>query len=164
MSKRMRQYVGILAALASYYLIHEGAHWLYAVTLGVFKQINVMALGIQIDVFRDQMTDTQLGLFCLAGPLATLLAGWVFTCLAGKICLLKSCVAKACCWYISIVLLVLDPLYLSILHHFVGGGDMNGIRLILPEMAVTGVAFILLMFHLYLLFKVLLPKYKAAFQ
>lgn len=26
MSKRTRQYIGILAALAAYYLVHEGAH------------------------------------------------------------------------------------------------------------------------------------------
>ena len=30
MSKRIRQYAGILAALVAYYLVHEGAHLLYA--------------------------------------------------------------------------------------------------------------------------------------
>lgn len=40
MSKRMRQYIGILAALVAYYLVHEGAHLLYALFTGVFKQIN----------------------------------------------------------------------------------------------------------------------------
>ena len=29
MSKRTRQYIGILAALAAYYLVHEGAHLQY---------------------------------------------------------------------------------------------------------------------------------------
>lgn len=29
MSKRIRQYIGILAALAAYYIVHEGAHLLY---------------------------------------------------------------------------------------------------------------------------------------
>ena len=47
MSKRTRQYVGILAALAAYYLVHEGAHLLYALLTGVFKQINFMGLGVQ---------------------------------------------------------------------------------------------------------------------
>lgn len=32
MTKRARQYTGILAALAAYYLVHEGAHLLYART------------------------------------------------------------------------------------------------------------------------------------
>ena len=37
MSKRTRQYIGILAALAAYYLVHEGAHFLYALLTGVSK-------------------------------------------------------------------------------------------------------------------------------
>lgn len=70
MSKRTRQYIGILAALAAYYLVHEGAHLLYALVTGVFKQINFMGLGAQSDVYTDRMTSTQLGIFCLAGALA----------------------------------------------------------------------------------------------
>ena len=56
MSKRTRQYIGILAALAAYYLVHEGAHLLYALLTGVFKQITFMGLGVQIDVCGDHMT------------------------------------------------------------------------------------------------------------
>ena len=69
MSKRMRQYIGILTALAAYYLVHEGAHLLYALLNGVFKQINFMGLGVQVDVCAECMTDTQLGIFCLVGAL-----------------------------------------------------------------------------------------------
>ena len=72
MSKRARQYIGILAAIVAYYIIHEGAHLLAAMLQGVFKQINFMGLGIQIDVFADRMTDTQMGIFCLAGAVAPL--------------------------------------------------------------------------------------------
>ena len=78
MSKRTRQYIGILAALAAYYLVHEGAHLLYALLTGVFRQINFMGLGVQIDVCAERMTDTQLGVFCLVGALATLCAGFFF--------------------------------------------------------------------------------------
>ena len=59
----MRQYIGILAALVAYYFVHEGAHLLYALLTGVFKQINFMGLGVQIDVYTERMTDTQLGIF-----------------------------------------------------------------------------------------------------
>ena len=75
MSKRTRQYIGILAALAAYYLVHEGAHLLCALLTGVFRQINFMG-----------MTDTQLGVFCLVGALATLCAGYLLTALAAAIC------------------------------------------------------------------------------
>jgi len=122
MTKRIRQYVGILTALVVYYLVHEGAHLLYALTHGVFNQVNFMALGVQIDIFRDQMTDAQLGWFCLAGPIATFVAAWLMVLLSQRLC--DSFGAKsekysplflACCWYTSIILLLLDPLYLSIL-------------------------------------------------
>ncbi len=57
MSKRTRQYIGILAALVAYYLVHEGAHLLYALFAGVFRQIKFMGLGVQIDVYAERMTN-----------------------------------------------------------------------------------------------------------
>lgn len=90
MSKRMRQYIGILAALVAYYLIHEGAHLLYALLTGVFKQIRLMGLGVQIDVCTERMTDTQLGIFCLVGALATFCVGYLLAALARGICHAKS--------------------------------------------------------------------------
>ena len=47
MSKRVRQYISIVAAVAAYYLVHEGAHLLYALFTGAFKQINIMGIGMQ---------------------------------------------------------------------------------------------------------------------
>ena len=44
MSKRTRQYIGILAALAAYYLVYEGTHLLYALLTGVFKQSRLIVL------------------------------------------------------------------------------------------------------------------------
>lgn len=66
MSKRIRQYIGILAALAAYYIVHEGAHLLCALLTGAFKQINFMGLGVQVDVYAERMTGTQLGVLCSA--------------------------------------------------------------------------------------------------
>lgn len=162
--KRIRQYVGILTALVVYYIIHEGAHLLYALANGVFKQINFMALGVQIDVFRDCMTDTQLGLFCLAGAVATFLTGWILVLLCRKICAMESKVLKAVFWYVTIALLVLDPLYLSVLCGFFGGGDMNGIRLLMPEVVARILFAIIGVIHIMVIWKYLLPKYKESFN
>ena len=63
MNKRVRQYVGLLSAIIAYYLIHEGAHLIYALFIGVFKQINFMGLGMQIDIYSERMTQAQLGVF-----------------------------------------------------------------------------------------------------
>ena len=95
MSKRTRQYIGILAALAAYYLVHEGAHLLYALFAGVLKQIKFMGLGVQIDVCAERMTDTQLGIFCLVGALATFCVGYLLAALAKNVCRAQSKLLRA---------------------------------------------------------------------
>ena len=111
--KRVRQYIGILAAAAAYYSVHEGAHLLCAVLLGAFKQIRFMGIGMQIDVYAERMTDGQMALFCIAGAAATLLAGYLLAVLSGKICCAKSKFFRAVMYYITSALLLLDPLYLT---------------------------------------------------
>ena len=108
MPKRIRQYMGILAALVTYYFVHEGAHLLYALLAGVYKQINFMGLGVQIDVYAERMTDTQLGIFCLTGVFTTLCIGYLLTALVKNICRIKNKLLRAMIYYITIALLLLD--------------------------------------------------------
>ena len=164
MSKRTRQYIGILAALAAYYLVHEGAHLLYALLTGVFKQINFIGLGVQVDVYAARMTDTQLGVFCLVGALATFCAGYLLTALAKNICRAKSSLLRAVLYYITIALLLLDPLYLSVLCGLFGGGDMNGIALLCPEWAARCLFGALLLVNGLVFWKRVLPVYKRSFS
>ena len=164
MSKRTRQYIGILTALASYYLVHEGAHLLYALITDVFKQINFMGLGVQIDVHADRMTDVQLGIFCLAGSLATFCTGYLLTALAKNICRAQSKVLRAMLYYITIAFLLLDPLYLSVLCGFFGGGDMNGIIHLCPEWAARCLFGVLLFVNGVLFWKRVLPVYRQSFS
>ena len=164
MSKRFRQYLGILAAVISYYIIHEGAHLLTALYYGTFKKINFMGLGMQIDAYTERMTDTQLGLFCLAGPVATLLFGWVLILLVKRIWSSKSKLFKAVMWYVSLAILIIDPLYMSVLCGFFGGGDMNGIKLLFPEIAVRIVFVVIGVIHGIVIWKYLLPSYTKSFQ
>lgn len=164
MTKRMRQYIGILAALAAYYLVHEGAHLLYALLTGVFKQINFMGLGVQIDVYASRMTDVQLGIFCLAGALATFCAGYLLTALAKNICHAQSKLFRAVLYYITMAFLLLDPLYLSVLCGFFGGGDMNGISLLCPEWAARCLFGVLLLANGLVFWKRVLPVYRQSFS
>ena len=164
MSKRARQYIGIAAAVVAYYIIHEGAHLLYALGIGAFKRINFLQLGIQIDVFAERMTDAQMGLFCLAGAVATLIAGYALVLLAGKICRAESKVFRAVLYYITIALLLLDPLYLSLLCGFFGGGDMNGIRMLCPELAARAIFGAVLVINALVFWKSVLPTYTRSFQ
>ena len=137
---------------------------LCAVLLGAFKHIRFMGIGMQIDVYAERMTDGQMALFCVAGASATLFAGIMLATLAGKISRIKSKLLRAVMYYITIAFLLLDPLYLSILCGFFGGGDMNGIRLIFPEWAVR-IAFAgLLIINGWIFWKRVLPVYKESFS
>ena len=160
--KRARQYIGILAAVVSYYCIHEGAHLIIAVLLGTFKQIRFLGIGLQIDVYAERMTNIQMGLFCLAGAAATLFAGALLAILTKRICCKKSNLLRAIMYYITIALLLLDPLYLSILCGFFGGGDMNGIRLLCPEwIAKSGFAGLFIV-NIWIFCKRVLPVYRES--
>ena len=162
--KRARQYIGILAAAAAYYSVHEGAHLLCAVLLGTFKEIRLMGIGMQIDVYAERMTNGQMTLFCIAGATATLFAGIVLSALAGKICCAKSKLLRAVVYYITIVLLLLDPLYLSILCGFFGGGDMNGIILFCPKWIARSVFAGVLIVNCWIFWKRIFPVYKESFS
>ena len=163
MNKRVRQYVGLLSAVIAYYLLHEGAHLLYALSIGAFKQINLMGLGLQIDICAEKMTQTQLGVFCLLGSVTTLLTAYILIALIDKIRNISSKAIKACLYYITIAMLLIDPLYLSVLCGFFGGGDMNGIGLLVPEVAARILYGLVLTVNVFVFIKVVLPKYKSAF-
>ena len=164
MNKRVRQYVGLLSAVIAYYLLHEGAHLLYALSVGAFKQINLMGLGMQIDIYAEKMTQTQLGIFCLLGSVTTLLTAYILIALIDKIRNISSKAIKACLYYITIAMLLIDPLYLSILCGFFGGGDMNGIKLLVPEIAARIIYGLVLIVNAWVFVKIVLPKYKLAFE
>lgn len=163
MSKRIRQYIGLLAAIVAYYAVHEGTHLVYALCTGVFKQIRFLGLGVQIDVQTTQMTSKELGVFCLLGSVATAVVAYALVILARLIKNAKSKVFKACMYYVTIAMLLIDPLYLSLLCGFFGGGDMNGISLLAPEWAVRIGYGALLLINVFLFYKIVLPQYKLGF-
>ena len=164
MSKRTRQYIGLLSAVLAYYIIHEGAHLIYALITGAFKQINVMGMGVQIDIYAERITDIQLGIFCLVGSVATFVTAYTLVLFTNKIGKNSSKIFKACMYYITIAMLLIDPVYLSVLCGFFGGGDMNGISLLFPEIAVRIVYGIILAINIAVFMKIVLPKYKSAFS
>ena len=136
---------------------------MYALKLDVFKKVNFIGLGVQIDVFAEKMTENQLGIFCIVGSVVTMITAYVLVAFADKIGQVSSKVFKASMYYISIAMLLIDPLYLSILCGFFGGGDMNGISLILPEVGARILYGIILLVNMAVFVKIVLPKYKRAF-
>ncbi len=131
---------------------------------GVFQQINFMGLGVQVDVYAERMTDIHLGIFCLVGALATFCVGYLLTALAKIICRAQSKLLRAVMYYITIALLLLDPLYLSILCGFFGGGAMNGIALLCPEWIARCLFGVLLLVNGLVFWKRILPVYRQSFS
>ena len=109
------------------------------------------------------MTQTQLGAFCLLGSVTTLLISYILIALIDKIRIISSKAVKACLYYITIAMLFIDPLYLSILCGFFGGGNMNGIKLLVPEAAARILYGLVLIVNVFVFVKIVLPKYKLAF-
>ena len=118
----------------------------------------------QVDVYAERMTDGEMALFCIAGAVATLFAGIVLAALAGKISHKKCKLLRAVMYYITVAFLLLDPLYLSILCGFFGGGDMNGIRLLCPEWIARSVFAGLLIVNAWVFWKRVLPVYRESFS
>lgn len=162
--RNIRKWSALLVAIIMYFVVHEGAHYLYAVSIGAFRRINFIGLGVQVAIFRERMSDTQLGILCLAGPVAALLAGYVLLLMSRSFVRKKSLFFRAAAYYTTFTLLLVDPLYLLVLYQFVGGGDMNGISLIIPE-TVTRILFgVIAVINLIIIFKYLLPVYRNAYQ
>ena len=67
---------------------------------------------MQIDIYAEKMTQTQLGVFCLLGSVTTLLTAYILISLIDKIRDISSKAIKACLYYITIAMLLIDPLYL----------------------------------------------------
>ena len=159
--KHIRQYIGLFSAITVYYLIHEGAHFLCAILFGTFKTVRFMGLGIQIDVYAETMTDLRMGIFCIVGSVATAAAAYLLVLCSDRICKHPSALFRACLYYITLAMLLVDPLYLGILFRFFGGGDMNGISLLFPQSIAQIIYVILLVIHGLLFWKIILPKYRT---
>lgn len=163
-TKKTRQWIGVATAFIAYYIVHEGAHLIVAFSLGVFKTVRFLGLGMQIDVFPERMNDYDMGIFCISGALSTLCAAWLLVLLARKIAMWPSLLGKAIMYYLTLTFLLLDPLYLSVLCGFFGGGDMNGIQLLIPEIPARIGFGMLLIVHFIIFIRYIVPIYQKAFK
>lgn len=85
MKNNARKWLGLIIAILCYYIFHEGAHAIAALFMGTFQRINFMFPGVQVVANADVMTSLQLAVFCVVGPLATLLLGYVLVFMTNRI-------------------------------------------------------------------------------
>lgn len=90
--------------------------------------------------------------------------GYIVVIFADRIGNVYSKLFKACMYYITMALLFIDPLYLSLLSNLFGGGDMNGIALFVADILARIIYACILVTNIVIFAKIVLPKYKAAFE
>ena len=66
-------------------------------------------------------------------------------------------------YYVTIAMLIIDPIYLSILCGFFGGVDINGISFLVPEILARVIYGCILFVNTAIFIKIILPKYKMSF-
>ena len=149
--------------MVGYFLIHEGAHFFYALSIGAFRQFNFMGIGIQVDIYRERMSDVQFGVFNLVAPVATIILGYIFLALTPKFLSYSSHYIRAIAYYLTMIFLLLDLIYLSVLYPFVGGGDMNGIIMLLPKLVSRIIFGIFTVVNIVIIIKIVIPKHRQAY-
>lgn len=162
----MRKWFSLIIAVGFYYIIHEGAHLIVALLSGTFQSARLVkwGLGIQIVADIDVMSNMQIFVFSIMGAVATLIVGYIMVWQTKKIVKSSSMLLRAIAYYATLILLCLDPLYLSVISRFVGGGDLNGIVLVgIPETVAAIFCLMLLVLNLFIFFKLVYPHYKQRF-
>ncbi len=161
--RSLRKCTALLLAVAAYFLVHEGAHLIYALWAGAFQEIRFLGPGIQVVTRREAMTDAQVGFLCILGPAAALTAGYCLLAAAHVLLRIRSVFLRAVGYYMTLALLLTDPLYLSVLYPYVGGGDMNGIKLLVPELYARVGFGGLAVVNMVIVFGYIVPGYRRAF-
>lgn len=165
MSSNLRKWTGVFLTVVCYYLVHEGAHLIAALFMGSFERVKLVFPGIQVAANIEAMSDLQVAVFSIVGGLATIIVGYVLVLRTGRILRFKSKVAKAAFYYITLGMLLCDPIYLSVLCGFFGGGDMNGIVLFgIPEIAARIAFGVIGIVNVLVFVKCVYPFYKADFS
>lgn len=157
----IRKYIYFILACLTYLIIHEGVHLIQALIYGIYKGINILPLGIEIEIIQPlTIGGFKLAAFSGFSSVVTLFIGYTLFILTPKILKSNNQPIKNYLYYVTFVFLLLDPIYISLLSIFVGG-DINGIALGLniPYMAIRGIWFVAAAINVYLVSKKLYPAY-----
>lgn len=161
----LRKWCGVIAAIMVYYFIHEGSHLVVALKYGGVEKIKIMGVGIQMVTRIEEINSMQRAIFCVVGSVSTLLVAYLLVGLTRKIVHYKNKFLKAICYYVTMGMLLIDPIYLACIYKFVGGGDMNGIKLFgISEAVLQMIYGAIGIVNILLIIKYIYPVYKKAFN
>lgn len=155
-----RYFYTILGGL-THLFVHEGVHIVVALLFGVYEGIKILPIGVEI-LIETPLTigGYKLAVFSGLSSIVTITIGYGLLILTPRILKINSQPLKNYLYYVTLVFLLLDPIYLSLISFFVGG-DINGITLGLniPYGLVRAVYFAIAVYNLYLVIKKLYPVY-----
>lgn len=126
----MKRVLAFLFVLAIFAAVHEGMHALAATLYGEFEAFHIRPFGLEV-TFRTPVEERhgiQWVFISGISNLATILMGYVLLSFGKRFARLRSLFLKATLFYSTVVLLLADPLNLSI-GPFIYGGDANGIAI-----------------------------------
>lgn len=162
---KLRKWCALLTAVIVYFIVHEGCHALVATCFGALERVRLLGLGVQVVVKQELLSYWQLGLFSIIGSIGTLLVAYLLLALTKNIVQTNSKLIKAIGYYTTFTMLLVDPIYMTFLYKFVGGGDMNGIKLLwLPELGWQIIYGIIAIINVLLIARYVYPAYKKAFN
>lgn len=164
MISNVRKWISLFIGVIFYYIVHEGSHVIVSLCLGVFKNIRLLGVGMQV-IISEGLSDIGKFIFCISGGVSTLIFGYLLVLFSRRIVGVNNKFIKSICYYSTVIFLFLDPLYLSILYRFFGGGDMNGIVLLgVNEIFVEVIFVLVFIFNLFIFVRKVYPLYKESFS
>ncbi|QUH26565.1 hypothetical protein [Serpentinicella alkaliphila] len=161
MKSYFRRYFYFILSALTYILIHEGVHLLQAFKYGIYEGIRVNPLGIEVMIAEPlTISGIKLAMFSGLSSIVTISIGYFLFFSTNGILGLNKKPIEIYLYYVTLLFMLIDPLYLSILS-FVVGGDINGITLGLniSYESIRILFFIIASINLYLVYKKLYPKY-----
>ena len=150
-----------------YLIIHEGIHFIQAINLGIFEDFRFVGIfGVEIMITEPlTISGLTLAMFSGASSLVTIIIGYLLLIFMPKILELKHKNIKSMLYFITIVFMLIDSLYLSVLS-LIFGGDINGISqgLDVPYFVIRIFYGIVFLVNLIIVIKRVYPAYVNDFN
>ena len=112
----IRRYFYFILASLTYLVVHEGMHILQALMWGVYKGIRILPLGIEVEIIQPlTIGGFKLAAFSGLSSVVTVSTGYLLLLFSSQMVKLKSQPLKNYVYYVTLVFLLLDPVYISLL-------------------------------------------------
>mgnify|MGYP001321727963 CR=1 FL=1 len=124
----MRKYIILVIAVLTFIVLHEGAHLAVGYAYGEFESLRILPYGVEV-IFKtpvEQRSGIQWGFISGSANALTLSLGYLFFLIRGKMASLNNNFWRNYVYYLTFLLLLIDPFNLSI-GPFIYGGDIGGI-------------------------------------